>query len=195
MMKNIENYINLISNLSSGAFILVDDVIKYINKAAYTLLGEPLIDSVDKELEEIIMYKSSELKPNFIFTLPKEEGHVNVLYVQSKSSIISDGHNIELIIFNRVDSNIYRSSLNSIGDAVILTDLDGKIRFCNKFSEELFTFRLRDIYGSDINDEIEIIYNLSEEIHNIRIDEIIYSDSPVGLKSNSYILDFNNNKV
>ncbi|MGB3367660.1 MAG: PAS domain S-box protein [Acidaminobacteraceae bacterium] len=194
ILKNIETYTQLISNLSSGALIIVDGFINFVNTSAYKILSEKLDDVIGQKLEDVFDYDLQELKANFVFSIEDFNGYVHLLYVQGVSFFESENHEVRLILFDKISSNIYESSLESIGDSVIITDEEGRIRFCNKYSEDLFTIKFKDVYGKDINDEIEIICEDSEELYIIEIDKILKSNYSSGLKTNSYVLDFNGRK-
>ena len=84
-----------------------------------------------------------------------------------------------------------KTVLQSIGDAVIATDEEGKIQFMNKVAEELTGFSVLESYGQNL----EKIFNIINEYTNEKIDnpvrKVIQTGKVIGLANHTALISKN----
>ena len=82
-------------------------------------------------------------------------------------------------------------TLQSIGDAVITTDINGNITLINPVAEELTGWTKADALGRDLLDVFRIINEVNRESCENPVELVIESGHVVGLANNTILLDKN----
>ena len=97
----------------------------------------------------------------------------------------------------RIEKRLHRSqenlkaTLNSIGDAVIATDTDGRIERMNPVAENLTGWKQEDALGKPLPDVFHIIHAHTEEIADNPVDMVLKSGQIVGLANHTVLVSKN----
>src|SRR6056297_861488 len=81
-----------------------------------------------------------------------------------------------------------RTTLNSIGDAVISTDLDGNIVRMNPIAEDLTGWTKDEALGSPINEVFNIVNAKTREIVDNPVDKVLEYGKIVGLANHTVLI-------
>ena len=88
------------------------------------------------------------------------------------------------------ESELLHSILNSIGNAIIVTDVDGKIEMINRQAEKITGWHQQDAIGKPLKEVLPLIKWTSEELYNEDIKKV--KDSNIlEFHENSLIVDRN----
>jgi len=82
----------------------------------------------------------------------------------------------------------YRITLNSIGDAVITTDIEGNVRMMNYSAENLTGWKEDDAAGKHLDDIFVIVNAFSKEKVQSPVSKILKSGNVVGLAKNTVLV-------
>lgn len=88
----------------------------------------------------------------------------------------------------RESETLYRTTLHSIGDAVITTDRLGKIKFMNPLAEELTGWKETDAKGCPIEQVFRIINENSRRIVDCPVPKILQDGIIVGLANHTLLI-------
>ncbi len=125
-----------------------------------------MVTEVDKEemFKELKLLSLSTYIFTFAFILFVFTGFT-VLYNIRQKNIFKELYNAEKSLSNTLDE--FRTTLYSIGDAVITTDLKGNVRSINLVAEDLTGWKEEDAVGKPLNEVFNIVdENTGEEIKN-----------------------------
>ncbi len=83
------------------------------------------------------------------------------------------------------------TTLRSIGDAVICTDVDGTVTFINPVAEELTGWESEEATGRPLNDIFKIINQLTREAVDNPIEQVFHEGTIVGLANHTVLISRN----
>jgi PAS domain S-box-containing protein len=83
----------------------------------------------------------------------------------------------------------YRVTLASIGDAVIATDADGKVRFMNGVAESLAGWSLAEAVGRPLPEVFHIIHEHTREPVENPVQRVLREGAVVGLANHTVLID------
>jgi diguanylate cyclase (GGDEF)-like protein/PAS domain S-box-containing protein len=97
------------------------------------------------------------------------------------------GHSAtEEALFNEKERAV--ATLDSIGDAVISTDLSGRVTYVNAAAERMTGWRLEDVTGQPLEQVLRIIDGVTRKSRPIHRDLSVRLNEPVGLTSNGVLI-------
>jgi PAS domain S-box-containing protein len=82
----------------------------------------------------------------------------------------------------------FRTTLQSIGDAVITTDTNGKIQYMNPIAEELTGWNLDEVIGKDLHEIFNIINETTREQVEIPTQKVLREGKIVGLANHTLLI-------
>jgi two-component system cell cycle sensor histidine kinase/response regulator CckA len=85
-------------------------------------------------------------------------------------------------------------TLNSIGDAVITTDINGNITRMNPVAEKLTGWSISEAYGKELTTVFIIINAMTREIASNPVAKVITTGEVVGLANHTLLLSRNGNE-
>ncbi len=85
-------------------------------------------------------------------------------------------------------------TLNSIGDGVISTTIDGTIVLLNKVAQSLTGWRQEDAAGRKLDEVFHIINEKNQDQHTNLVNKVIETNQVIELNDNYILLNRNNNK-
>jgi PAS domain S-box-containing protein len=102
-------------------------------------------------------------------------------------------HKIELKL-NESEQWLH-TTLKSIGDGVIATDIDSNIKFMNKVSENLTGWNLTDALGRRIDEVFNIVNEFSRESTINPIESVLKNGIVVGLANHTLLINKNGREI
>ncbi|MBU2492081.1 MAG: PAS domain S-box protein [Bacteroidetes bacterium] len=90
---------------------------------------------------------------------------------------------------------LYRTTLYSIGDAVITTDINGEIRQMNPIAEQLTGWREVEANGKKLKDVFNIINEITREKVESPVDKILIEDKIIGLANHILLISKNGDEI
>jgi diguanylate cyclase (GGDEF)-like protein/PAS domain S-box-containing protein len=109
----------------------------------------------------------------------------NYLVPQALSNIIERMKVEQGLYLAQVRAEI---TLNSIGDAVISADLDGRVDYLNVAAEQITGWSRQEARGRPIADVLNIIDSVTEKKVTNPIEYVLESDQPIGLTSDAVLV-------
>jgi len=88
-----------------------------------------------------------------------------------------------------LDRNWYFTTLKSIGDGVISTDIDGKIIFLNLVAETITGWTSKEATGLDLEKVFNVINEETREKVDNPVDKVIVTGNVVGLANHSILIN------
>jgi PAS domain S-box-containing protein len=82
----------------------------------------------------------------------------------------------------------YRITLNSIGDAVITTDIDGNVQMMNPLAEKLTGWKRKDATGRPLEDVFAIVNAFSGETVESPVRKVLKTGNVVGLANHTVLV-------
>lgn len=144
---------------------------------------------------------------SLILTLPtvssdqvKKEMGVTILLIYPFISLIvgrllyEQFLNIKNMNLLKEKEQLWRTTLYSIGDAVITTDKNGNIISMNKIAENLTGYAESEAECSHINNVFKIVSEFEEQVVENPIEKILSGERMVHLKNNTLLISRNNQK-
>ncbi len=110
-------------------------------------------------------------------------------YLEWKGTDVSRLKNAELAL--EAQGEWLRTTLASIGDGVIATDLTGTITFINQVAERLTGFGASEALGRHVDEVFRIVNEKSGEEVEIPIDKVLKNDIVVGLANHTALISRN----
>jgi PAS domain S-box-containing protein len=89
----------------------------------------------------------------------------------------------------------FRTTLYSIGDGVIITDIDGRIRNMNSVAEELTGWTEKEAFGETLNYVFKIINEESRISIESPVDLVLKKGHVVGLANHTVLISKNGNEI
>ena len=89
------------------------------------------------------------------------------------------------------ESELFATTLRSIGDAVIVTDAQGRITFVNPEAERLTGWAQSDAAGQQLPDVFRIVNEGTRNRVENPVDKVIRSGGTVGLANHTLLIDRN----
>jgi diguanylate cyclase (GGDEF)-like protein/PAS domain S-box-containing protein len=86
-------------------------------------------------------------------------------------------------------------TLNSIGDAVISADMDGRVDYLNVAAELITGWSRQEARGRPVSEVLDIIDSATEKAVTNPIDYVLESDRPIGLTSEAVLIGRNGKRV
>jgi len=109
------------------------------------------------------------------------------VYLEWKATDISRIKNAELAL--EAQGEWLRTTLASIGDGVIATDIDGRINFMNQVAERLTGYSANEALGKPVDEIFRIINEKSGEPVEVPIQKVLKNDIVVGLANHTALID------
>jgi len=116
---------------------------------------------------------------------PTRIGHRS-RYLEWKGSDVSRLKNAELAL--EAQGEWLRTTLASIGDGVIATDISGKITFINQVAERLTGYSAEEALGCPVDEIFRIVNEKSGERVEVPIDKVLKNDIVVGLANHTALI-------
>ncbi len=88
----------------------------------------------------------------------------------------------------KVSQQWYETTLNSIGDGVITTDMDGCISFINPVAENLTGWTIREALGKPLETVFNIINEVSGEVCENPVKKVIQTGQIIGLANRTLLI-------
>ena len=148
----------------------------------------------------VVMLASQMLVPDRHFLILKEIWLPVILFFPFAFALIA---RFFQFIDRYMDSNqkiweakeLYRTTLLSIGDAVISTDRNGYISQMNKVAEELTGWRFREAKGKDLKKIFKIINEESRQEVESPFDKVLKRGAVVGLANHTLLISKDGRKI
>lgn len=90
---------------------------------------------------------------------------------------------------------LFRTTLASIGDAVITTDVEGNIQYMNAVAEELTGWRMGEAKGQPLPEVFKILSEETRQIVNSPVDQAIKDGIVVGLANHTLLITKDNREI
>lgn len=107
-------------------------------------------------------------------------------YLEWKGSDVSRLKNAELAL--EAQGEWLRTTLASIGDGVIATDVSGTINFINQVAERLTGYRAEEALGRPVDEIFRIVNEKTGEGVEVPIDRVLKNDIVVGLANHTALI-------
>ncbi|MGQ9610957.1 MAG: PAS domain S-box protein [bacterium] len=203
LKESEEKYRNFVERANDGIVILQDFIIKYLNTrmaemGGYTydeIINTPFIKYVHPDYRDTIIsrYKARlegrDVPPVYEAVLMAKDGRE--IYVEiNAGKIIHYGKPADLIIIRditerkqkeralAIEKEKLQVTLNSIGDGVIATDIEGKITLINKMAETLTGWTKDEVLDKHLTD-IFYIKDFNDQTRNENIMEIMFRNNEI----------------
>ncbi len=198
----------------AGVYLIQDGLLRYVNQAAADLFGyqrEELVDKLsplvvvhprDKALveENIRRRLAGEIKSlRYEFLGQRKDGstlnvevHGSIINYRGKPAII--GNLIDITERKRLLEEVQkreselRSTLYSIGDAVIVTDEEGRIILMNPVAEKLTGWTEPEAKGKKAVEVFRVVNELTREPVEDPVSRVIKEGIVIGLANHSLLL-------
>ncbi|MFA7361744.1 MAG: PAS domain S-box protein, partial [Candidatus Kapaibacterium sp.] len=168
------------------------EVFSFIRKIPYT--NWIMVTKVDKEemFKELKLLSLSTYIFTFAFIMFVITGFT-VLYNIRQKNIFKELYNTEKSLSNTLDE--FRTTLYSIGDAVITTDLNGNVGSINLVAEKLTGWKEEDAFGKPLKEVFNIVNEItSEEIKN-PFDVVLKEGLIVNLQNNTLLISKKGDRI
>lgn len=168
------------------------EVFSFIRKIPYT--NWIMVTKVDKEemFKELKLLSLSTYIFTFAFILFVFSGFA-VLYNIRQKNLFKELYKTEKSLSNTLDE--FRTTLYSIGDAVITSDLYGNVRSINLIAENLTGWKEKEAVGNPLNQVFNIIDEITGEKINNPFDAALKDGIVVNLQSNVLLISKNGDKI
>ncbi len=190
-------------------FIGSDGRIKDVNQAATTLYGYTYQELLNLNVRDLCV---PEVRAEVASLLPKakeglhfeflhltKDGRVFPVEVSSKGAILSDQPLILGIIRDiterkRAEEEIWLAkeraqvTLDSIGDAVLTTDIQGRIEYLNPVAEELTGWKQTEVQGEPLEKAFRIVSDVSGETALNPVLRCLQEGGIVGLANHTVLI-------
>jgi len=193
----------------NGKFTLVSPsaVEMYGFQSAEEMIGMPAINLYANVSVRDILLKELSAKGgvvrDFITEAKRNNGStfwvsMNVQYVYSNGKISgTEGVVRDISERKKAEEDLRKSeenlaiTLNSIGDAVISTDINGKITRMNPVAEKLCGWRLQDALGKPLSDVFKIINADTRQFIEDPVKRVLEKGETVGLSNHTVLISSN----
>lgn len=198
----------------AGVYLIQDGVLRYVNQAAAKLFGYTPEELIDKENPLVVVHPkdkalvqenirrrlSGEIKSlRYEFLGVRKDG--STLHVEVHGSFINY-RGKPAIIGNLIDiterKTLYeevkkteselRATLYSIGDGVIVTDLEGKIRMMNPVAEKLTGWKEIEAKGKVIDEVFHLVNEFTRQPVSNPVARVLREGIVVGLANHSILV-------
>jgi PAS domain S-box-containing protein len=88
----------------------------------------------------------------------------------------------------RASENYHRTTFNSIGDAVMTTDANGRVLKMNRVAEELTGWTEREAQGRNSNEVFNIVHTQTRELAESPVDRVLREGAVVGLANHTSLI-------
>lgn len=95
----------------------------------------------------------------------------------------------------KVSQQWFETTLNSIGDGVITTDMDGCISFINPVAEDLTGWSRKEAIGKSLQSVFNIINEISGETCENPVEKVIQTGQVVGLANHTLLISRDGRKI
>ncbi len=220
--KTKDKYKNLFEHMQEGFAlheIILDDAGKPVdyrfleaNKAFERITGLKIKDIRGKTVKEVLpntedywiekygevaLSEHSLFFPNFSIEMNK---HFNVsVYSPSpkKFATIFTDISLEKVIQEKIsiDRNLFRTTIDSIGDGVISTDIDGNVNIMNKVAEELTGWERSAAKGMPIQRVFNIVNGSTDQPCTGILDSVIKKGQTIELEKDTFLVKKNNERI
>lgn len=141
--------------------------------------------------------------PIMLLSAPDEENLAMRAIRRGAQGFLSKGHFDATVVPQTLRSMIERkavvaaadtgqaragSVLNSIGDAVLCTDMVGKVEYLNRAAEQLTGWILEDARGHMIDEVLHLINGATRERVRNTVELVLQNDQPMGLAPNTLLV-------
>ncbi|MCZ7610545.1 MAG: PAS domain S-box protein [Ignavibacterium sp.] len=179
-------------------------------KAALGFTG--IVEGVDYKGKNVIAYVDKIKGPNWLFVAQIDVNEIlgvykleAVLFVVSFFLLVSLLWVSFALFFNYRQKSLYKSlwesqeefktTLYSIGDAVITTDVEGKIKYLNKIAEELTGWEEAKASGKFLTDVFNIINEVTRQKVQNPVNKVLESGMIVGLSNHTILISKNGKEI
>ena len=142
----------------------------------------------------------------FLFPHRLKSGEIKMVDVYSSPVTYGDNTRLYSIIFDVSDREQYRDdlyrekemlsvTLNSIGDGVVTTDLDGKITYLNQAAEEITGWSTKEAYSKSFMEIFDLRNETTGNIVPNPISAVLETGMIVGLANHTVLLNKNGNFI
>ncbi|MFW5857028.1 MAG: PAS domain S-box protein, partial [Planctomycetota bacterium] len=197
-----------LESIGDGFFSLDGDlVVTYFNAAAERLLGRPRDEVVGRPLFDAFPEaRGSVFEENYRRALREKERQsfevnfavapyqnwyeVHVYPQEDGISVyfqVVTGRKQAEAALRRSEEN-HRTTLNSIGDAVIATDVDGRIREMNPVAETLTGWPLAEAVGRPLEEAFQIVNAQTRETVQNPVSKVLATGRVVGLANHTLLI-------
>ncbi|MBI5808460.1 MAG: PAS domain S-box protein [Ignavibacteriales bacterium] len=162
-------------------------------------------DAIDYRGEEVVAYVNHIAGTNWymVTKIDKKELYQDltresILLITFLIIIIASIFSSIAFIYSMRQRNTYKQlyysqkeylvTLNSIGDAVISTDTEGKIKFINQVAEELTGWNHKDAIGKPLEDVFKIINENSREKVDNPVDKVLKEGKVIGIANHTLLV-------
>lgn len=181
----------------------IKDTNSAIVKAVNGFTG--LTQSIDYRGEEVVAYVNHIAGTNWymVTKIDKKElfqdlTRESILLITFLIIIIASIFSSIAFIYSMRQRNTYKQlyysqkeylvTLNSIGDAVISTDTEGKIKFINQVAEQLTGWNHKDAIGKPLEDVFKIINENSREKVDNPVDKVLKEGKVIGIANHTLLV-------
>ena len=181
----------------------IKDTNSAIVKAVNGFTG--LTQSIDYRGEEVIAYVNHIAGTNWymVTKIDKKElfqdlTRESILLITFLIIIIASIFSSIAFIYSMRQRNTYKQlynsqkeylvTLNSIGDAVISTDTEGKIKFINQVAEQLTGWNHKDAIGKQLEEVFKIINENSREKVDNPVDKVLKEGKVIGIANHTLLV-------
>ncbi|PTD93884.1 hypothetical protein C9439_05435 [archaeon SCG-AAA382B04] len=209
-VKDLESYFKQNLDEAKKCAELVD--IKDVNKATLELFDAKTKEYFRNNLNQIFTEESWELFIQQLTAIANGETYlegesINKTFSGDKRAIrltwsAVDEENYSEVFISIIDiterkeaeeeleerEESLRATLNSVGDAVISTDLDGEVVRMNPVAEELTGWRKEEALGEPINEVFKIVNSETRETVENPVDKVLEENKTVGLANDTVLI-------
>lgn len=200
----------LITNLSGNIITVNQAALELFEYSQEELLLQPLSTIITDEffLQESIQRNSlhqSDFKNREVICQTKTDKNLILSFSAVQTEIEGLQHFVyigrDVTERKRLEQALYEEkelaqvTLQSIGDAVITTDADGKIKYFNPVAEQISGWSLQDVQGKPLAEVLRIIHETTGEPVENPADKALRCGCIIGLAKNSVLITRSGNEI
>ncbi|MCX7874911.1 MAG: PAS domain S-box protein [Melioribacteraceae bacterium] len=161
------------------------DVVAYVNQIPHTTWY--MVTKIDREE----LYKDLFFKTTFLIILTS----ILILTIFTSISFIYSYRQRNLYKSLYRAEQEFETTLRSIGDAVITTGFDGKIKFMNPIAENLTGWSLDEALNKPLSQIFNIINETTRDIVENPVNKVLKEGSIVGLANHTLLISKNGKEI
>ena len=143
----------------------------------------------DALLDYWFFYKEENLWNLLILNIPKHEIYIRLLIVACFLGFAEISY--QILKKQQQLKEYYRITFNSIGDAVISTDFQGRITEMNDVAEGITEWNFREAKGELLTNVFHIINTQTRELEDNPVDKVVRTGHIVGLANHTSLISRN----
>lgn len=205
LVKSEEKHRLLVSQASDAIFYLDENgYFLQVNESAINMLGHTEGEFLKMNVRDLIDCSNSNKKPSFIDLLNSNTSitFVREYFTKNKNKIVvevngkrlNDGRYLAIVrditergnmeIALQFEKDRLAVTLNSIGEGVIATDMNGKVILMNAVAEQLTEWKSKEAINEPLSKVFKTIHNATRKLSKNPVDLVLKSGNTVDLSNN-----------